>query len=97
MNNLFLRLKNLPFYLSHSFVFTAITLIAVNILAIVNSKPVSAIYDAFYSGISALFAFCAGFMFAKTPKKALLQAIASWFLTLFYLLFAGFISASFLQ
>ena len=74
MNNLFLRLKNLPFYLSLSFIFTAITLIAVNILALVNSKPVSAVYDAFYSGISALFAFCAGVMICfyvcKNTKKS---------------------------
>ena len=75
MNNLFLRLKNLPIYLCPAFIFTAGTLLVINIITLIPSKRFEALYEGVNTAIPALFAFaaCALIVFyvCKNSKKAI--------------------------
>ncbi|MBQ9531162.1 MAG: hypothetical protein IJR70_03715 [Eubacterium sp.] len=74
MNTLFIRLKNLPFYLCPAFIFTAGTMIFINLLTLIPSENMNALYDGLHSGITALFAFSGAtfiiYFICKNTKKA---------------------------
>ena len=83
MNELFKRLKNLPFYLFPAFFFCAVTLI-INTLSLIPSKQMNALYEGIYSEITALFAFAACVMIVWFCCKNTKKAVAAGFCILLF-------------
>ncbi len=84
MNNLFLKLKNLPLFLSAAFFFTAGTLIIINLITLIPSKQISALNEGFNSAITALFAFTACVMINWMATKNTKKAVAAGYCVLLF-------------
>ncbi|MBE6742468.1 MAG: hypothetical protein E7570_09245 [Ruminococcaceae bacterium] len=84
MNNLFLRLKNLPFYLSLAFIFSALTLLFINTLTLIPSTQMEKLYAGVNSAVTFLFALAAGVMINYRVCKNTRKALAAGFSLLLF-------------
>ena len=84
MNDLFYRLKRMPFYVSYPIIFCAVFLIMINVLALFDAQSLMGLYSSFHSGISALFSVSAcGFLtfyLTKNSKKSVTASLCILFL-----------------
>ena len=83
MNDLFYRLKRMPYYASYPVIFCAAFLLMINALSLFDAESLSGLYSSFYSGISALFSVSVcGFLtyyLTKSSKKAVSSCLCILF------------------
>ena len=84
MSNLFLRLKNLPFYLCYAFIFSAFVLIAVNVLGLFSAEQFQTLYEDLSASCSALFAASSGALITYYVCQNSKKAIAASFCVLLF-------------
>ena len=84
MNDLFYRLKNLPYYLCPAFIMSAVVIFLINLITLIPGERFLSLYNGFFSGISALFAFAAAGLICYAVSKNTKKALASGFCILLF-------------
>lgn len=84
MNDLFYRIKRMPFYVSYPIIFCAVFLLMIDFLALFEAESIQRLYSYFHSEISALFSVSScGFLtfyLTKNSRKSVTAALCVLFL-----------------